>query len=208
MAGHVEGQNTAIKLMKHIFTNTPIEVATFWWLSTENKHKRSQEELDYLADLYAIVLENIDDFLTQMKVNFRWIGNENGMPEKVMHVLKTFAKKHVYNTAKHMIIAINYGWRDEIIRGVQKLVAAGKKATEITAEAVSQSLDLGDLPPIELVIRSKGEFARRTSGFASWWIGYAELYFSAQYFPDLLPPVLDEALAWFDSIAEHRNYGK
>lgn len=208
MAGHMEWQNTAVKLMRYIFTETPIEVATFWWLSTENQKKRSQEELDYLADLYAMVLESVDDFYKEMKITFRRIGNREWLPIKVLHVLDTFAKKHSYWGKKHAVIAINYWWRDEIVRGVQKLVAAWKKAIDITADALSEVLDLGWLPPIDLVIRSKGEFAKRTSWFASWWIGYAELYFTHHFFPDVLPPVLDEALAWFDSIAQHRNYGK
>ena len=56
--------------------------------------------------------------------------------------------------------------------------------TTVTEEDISKSLDLGNVPPIELVIRTKGDQAQRTSGFMSRWIGYAELYFTAKKCPE------------------------
>ncbi|MFZ5341246.1 MAG: undecaprenyl diphosphate synthase family protein [Patescibacteria group bacterium] len=50
--------------------------------------------------------------------------------------------------------------------------------------------------------------SRRLSGFMLWWIGYAELYFTEKKFPDFKIPELDEALKWFDSISDKRNFGK
>lgn len=69
-------------------------------------------------------------------------------------------------------------------------------------------MDLGDFPPIELVIRTKGKMAQRLSGFMTWWISYAELYFSDKYFPDFTVNELQKVLEWFNSIVEYRNYGK
>jgi undecaprenyl diphosphate synthase len=69
-------------------------------------------------------------------------------------------------------------------------------------------LDLGNIPPIELVIRTKGDQAQRTSGFMSRRIGYAELYFTAKKCPEFEVPDYQEALTWFDKMANLRNYGK
>jgi len=59
-----------------------------------------------------------------------------------------------------------------------------------------------------MVIRTKSEVAQRTSGFASWAIGYAELYFSDVLCPDFGIEEFEKSLAWFDSIAKDRNFGK
>lgn len=208
MAGHLEWQNTAIKLMKYIFSETPIEVATFWWLSTENSKKRSQEELDYLSEMYEVVLNSINDFLVEQKVSFRWIGSPEWLPQKVIKVLRDCQETHQYDTPRTLVIAINYWWQDEIVRWVKSLVASWIKPDEVTADRLWQSLDLWDLPCVELVVRTKGEYAKRTSWFMSWRIWYSEIFFSDKYYPDMLPTELEKVLEWFDGIAQYRNYGK
>jgi undecaprenyl diphosphate synthase len=69
-------------------------------------------------------------------------------------------------------------------------------------------MDFGDLPPLDLVIRTKGDMAKRTSGFLSRWIGYAELFFSKLQFPTFRVEDMKEALQRFDSIINYRNFGK
>jgi undecaprenyl diphosphate synthase len=103
-----------------------------------------------------------------------------------------------------MIFAINYSGRDEILRGVQALIQSGQ---EITEEALSSHMDLANIPPVDLVLRTKGDTSRRLSGFMSWWIGYAELYFTPTLYPALTTDEVAESIAWFDSIASARNFG-
>jgi undecaprenyl diphosphate synthase len=103
-----------------------------------------------------------------------------------------------------MIFAINYSGRDEILRGVQALIASGK---EITEEALSSSMDLANIPPVDLVLRTKGDTSRRLSGFMSWRIGYAELYFTPTLYPALTTDEVAESIKWFDSISSARNFG-
>ena len=78
--------------------------------------------------------------------------------------------------------------------------------TNITEEEISNSLDLGNMPPIELVIRTKGDQAQRTSGFMSWRIGYAELYFTPKKCPELDTQEYEKALNRFNDMANLRNY--
>jgi undecaprenyl diphosphate synthase len=78
----------------------------------------------------------------------------------------------------------------------------------ITENDITQSLDLGNIPPIELIIRTKWDQAQRTSGFMSWWIGYAELYFTAKKCPEFDIQEYQKALIRFDEIASLRNYWK
>lgn len=73
-------------------------------------------------------------------------------------------------------------------------------------EKLSKYMDLGALPPVELVVRTKGDEAQRTSGFMARWIGYAELFFSPKTYPDYKGADLDETLKRFNDIADKRNY--
>lgn len=158
--------------------------------------------------MYKIVEEDLDGFLKEHKVNFKPIGDLDGITDDFREYLLHKQEKNTYDTDRYFIFAINYGGRDEIVRGVRKLAEEKKDLTQITEEDISTSLDLGTLPPIELVIRTKGDQAQRTSGFMSWWIGYAELYFTEKKCPELDIPEYTKALDWFDKMADLRNYGK
>ena len=117
---------------------------------------------------------------------------------------ETFA----FPTEKYMTLAINYGGRDEVIRGIKKRAKEDGNAEQLTEEKFSSYMDFGDIPTIDLVIRTKSELASRISGFMLRWIGYAELFFSAYYFPDFGITQLEEALMRFDERAQARNFGK
>jgi undecaprenyl diphosphate synthase len=91
---------------------------------------------------------------------------------------------------------------------VRTLAQEAVDLTEVTIDQLSRSMDLWRFPPVELVIRTKGDIATRLSGFLSRWIGYAELYFTSTKFPDFGPAHFDQAVERFDQIAAQRNYGK
>ncbi len=211
--GHTEWFNNVVKLTKYIFTQTPIQAVTVWWLSTENLKNRSKKELDYLFDIYKNWWENIDKFLKENKINFKRIWSEKWLPSNLVEFLKEKQKIHKYNSDRYNIVAINYWWRDEIIRGINALLEDYKKFgnkffDEIDENTFTKYLDLADIPPVDLVIRTKWWVAKRLSGFMLWWIGYAELYFTEKYFPDFDIDELNKALEWFDSIYTERNFGK
>ncbi|HCB51326.1 TPA: hypothetical protein DEP21_01975 [Patescibacteria group bacterium] len=177
-------------------------------MSTENTKKRPKEEFDFLMNMYKEMGDRLDKVLTKNQVNFKWIGNPDGITEDFKNYLQDKEKTLSFNTNKYCIFAINYGGRDEILRGIKKLADQGIDFKNITEEALSDSLELSNVSPIELVIRTKGDEAQRTSGFMSRWIGYAELYFTAKKCPELDIPTYKEALNWFNNISEKRNFGK
>jgi undecaprenyl diphosphate synthase len=80
-----------------------------------------------------------------------------------------------------VILALNYGGRDEIVRALKRLLAAGK-TSPLNEEAIAACLDNPDIPDPDLVIRSAGEF--RTSNFLLWEGAYAEYHISGKFWPD------------------------
>ena len=79
-------------------------------------------------------------------------------------------------------MAINYGGRDEIVRGIKKLAACQTPSDEIDEDALSSSFDIPDLPDVDLLIRTGGE--KRLSNFLLWHASYAELVFTDTLWPD------------------------
>ncbi len=195
-----------LELIRYTFTQTDAKVFTLWGLSTENAKERPKEEYDFLMNMYKLVEEDLDDFLLANKVNFKAIGDLDGITPDFKEYLLAKTARTKCDSDRYFVFAINYGGRDEIIRGVQKLAQQNTDLSQVTEDQLSEALDLGDLPPVELIIRTKGDFAQRTSGFMSRRMGYAELYFTAKKCPEFEVEEYQEILKWFDAMANHRNY--
>jgi undecaprenyl diphosphate synthase len=204
--GHSAGQKNSIELLKFLVT-TPVRVATFWGLSTENLRQRSSLECAGLFALFDSALSGLDILFGEQKINFRRVGSPVWIPERTLNSFLAFQTKHTYTDPKlTAVFAINYGGRDEIVRGIDRRQQAW--SPQLTEENFGQYLDFGDLPVIDLVIRTKSEEAQRVSGFMSRWIGYAELYFSQLTFPDFAPTELQKAIERWSDRADKRNFGK
>jgi len=209
MDGHFAWAKNTIDLFKHIFSTTEVKVVTWRFLSTENLKNRSETEIEFIFGIYKIIGNDLDEFFGENHINFKWIGNPDGISDDFREFLENKEKTFSFpDSDRYAVIAINYGGRDEIIRGIKKMAKHEQHIDDITEETLSQYMDLGGLPNVEMVIRTKGDEAQRTSWFMSWWIGYAELYFTPHTYPAFWPKEVDESLIWFDSVADKRNYGK
>lgn len=206
--GHKAGFENFRKLANYCFSQTTIEILTSRGASTENIKERSPEELEYLYEIYQMITQDIIDLHTNYGVGFRWIGSEEWLPINLVEFFHEQEKTYPSRNGKYFILAVNYGWNDEILRGINSFLQTHPSSTHITADNISSSMDLWDLAPVDLVIRTKGKMAKRLSGFMTWWIAYAELYFSDYYFPDFNNDELQKALEWYNSIVEYRNFGK
>lgn len=197
-----------VELIQYTFTQTDVKVFTLRGLSTENAKKRSAAELDFLMTMYKLVDDALDKILLDNHVNFKRIGNPAWITADFKEYLDNKERLTKCDSDKYFVFAINYGWRDEILRGIHTLAQQGIDMQTVNEEQLSEALDLAPLPTIDLVIRTKGDEAQRTSGFMSWRIGYAELYFTPTKCPAFDVPEFQKALNWFDSVSEKRNYGK
>jgi undecaprenyl diphosphate synthase len=197
----------AVEIVAHTFTQTNIQVCTIRGLSTENTQNRPPEEFDFLMKMYKLVDDDLDRILIENQVNFKWIGNPDGITADFKEYLDQKIQKCKCDSEKYFIFAVNYWWRDEILRAIKKIVKQGM-IEQINESLLSSAMDLWTLPNIDLVIRTKWDQAQRTSGFMSWRIGYAELYFTTVKCPDFSVSEYQKALMRFDSIAAARNFGK
>lgn len=208
LQGHIEGKENANRLAQYLFEKTPIKVLTLRWLSTENLKERSQAELDNLFELFETVTDWLKDLMRKEKINLKWMWSELGLPKKLVEFFRDQENEFTFESDRYLCLCINYGGRDEILRWIEKRYESWAPKELLTEKDFGSYLDFGWLPVIDLVIRTKGEVAKRVSGFMSRRIGYAELFFSELFFPDFDKDQLEKALERYNTVCEHRNFGK
>ncbi|MBQ0050662.1 MAG: di-trans,poly-cis-decaprenylcistransferase [Treponema sp.] len=179
-AGHKEGLTSAKKIVAAA-AKLGIKYVTLYTFSTEN-WKRAQEEVGFLMNLIRGHLRAEFEFYKKNGIRVSHIGDLAGLPEDVQKEIIN-AKKDTENfTGTTCILAINYGSRDEIVRGVKKIIESNTKAEDVTEDLITASLDTENAPAVDLLIRTGGE--QRLSNFMLWQCAYAEFVFTDTLWPD------------------------
>jgi len=176
--GHHEGLETA-KRIAAAAADLGLKYLTLYIFSTEN-WKRTEQEVGYLMNLIRDHLRSEFAFYKSHHIRIEHIGNLDGLPKDIQTDIKNAKAETAAFTGLTLVLAINYGGRDEIVRGVQKLVQEG--ATQVTEDTLSRSFDIPELPDLDLLIRTGGE--KRLSNFLLWHSAYAELLFTDTLWPD------------------------
>jgi undecaprenyl diphosphate synthase len=171
---------------------------TLYAFSTEN-WKRSTEEVLGLMGLFARYIRREAEALSAEGVRMRFIGERGRLDPKLQDLMGWIETRTAGNNRLDLIVAINYGGRDEIVRAARKLAAlaaAGDLDPALVDDAaVSAALDTRDVPDPDLVIRTSGE--SRVSNFLLWQAAYAEFEFTPVLWPDFTPEILSEILDRF-----------
>ncbi len=203
--GHRAGAR-AVRTVVEYCLKRGIGALTLFAFSSENWN-RPEDEVGALMRLFLRVLESEVDELTRQKVRLRFIGDRSRFPEAI-RLRMAAAERIVLPDAKlTLTLAAGYGGRADIARAAQKLaerVREGSLAPEQINEAtLAEAMDLADLPPPDLFIRTGGE--HRISNFLLWQLAYTELWFTDVLWPDLDDALLDNALA--DFAGRERRFG-
>lgn len=205
---HKAGFEHSKKLVEYCFLQTEVECITLRWASTENIQERSPQELEYLYDIYQTIDDDMKEFYLEHGIGYKRIWSSEWLPDKLVDFFHQQEKKFISKNGKYIILAVNYGGNDEIIRGINSLLQNNPNLQSVSEQQLSDTMDLWSFPAVDLVIRTKGEMAKRLSGFMTRWISYAELYFSDKFFPDFSIEELQKALERYDSIVKYRNFWK
>ena len=188
-AGHLAGADN-IRTVAIAADELGIKYLTLYAFSTEN-WKRSADEVGYLMKLPAYLFGRYMEEFLQRGYRIRLIGDLSALPAATRKVLLDAAERSQANDGLNLIIAINYGSHDEILRAVNNYaadVAAGRAEQGIDEAGFEQYLMTKDFPPVDLLIRTGGE--QRISNYLLWQIAYAELEFIPEAWPDFTPEVL------------------
>lgn len=192
-----------IKTVIDVCLRNNIEYATFWALSTENIKSRSDQELKYLYDL----LEQIPEFLNEMIekwLKFETIWDLDLLPESTKNVLLDLKNKTKNNSSITLILAVWYGWRNEIIRWIKKFVLSWGDIGKLDEKSFLDYLDTWKFPEPDLLIRTWWDV--RLSWFMQYVSDYSEYYFTQKKWPEFDEIELNKAIEKFTR--SKRNFWK
>jgi undecaprenyl diphosphate synthase len=202
--GHLEGLNAAKRVIKAA-CGLGVKYLTLYAFSTEN-WKRSPDEVSFIMGLVIRYLRAEMDFYRENRIRVRHAGDFAGLPANVQKEFAGSMADTACFKGMQVILAVNYGGRDEIARAFKRLAASYAENGDmegIAEKDISAHLDNPDIPAPDLIIRSAGEF--RISNFLLWESAYSELYFSNKLWPDWEKEDLEAAIADFK--ARERRYG-
>jgi undecaprenyl diphosphate synthase len=173
-----------------------IQVLTIFSFSSENWSRPPAEVRDLMGLLRRFIRHDLAE-LHRSNVRVRVIGEREGLAPDIRHLLEEAEELTRNNDGLIVVVAFNYGARQEIARAARRLAAdvlAGKLPLEgVTEEALASYLDASDLPDPDVVIRTSGE--QRLSNFLLWQSAYSELVFVPAYWPDFDRATLEGAIA-------------
>ena len=197
--GHDAGMKRIVKLVDSVRA-AGIKYLTLYALSTENL-SRPQEELDGLYVLFRRYFEEYAPKLVESDVEIRIIGDISALPQDVAEKMTAVCARSKKDAAFHLVFAVNYGGRAEIVRAANLAAEMGGKVTE---ENFSRFLYTRDIPDPDMIIRTGGEL--RLSNFLLWQSAYSELYFTDTLFPDFDEKELGRALREY--ARRNRRFGR
>lgn len=200
--GHQAGLEVTKKIVKAA-ADLGIKNLTLYAFSTEN-WKRAEEEVGFLMNLIHKNLCNELNFYKENHIKLRHIGNFEGLPDQIQQDFSDAMEDTKDFTGLTLNIAVNYGGRDEITRGVKKIIQNKIPSDKITEETIRQNLDLADCPDVDLLIRTGGEY--RISNFLLWHAAYSEFIFSDTLWPDYNREEFEKHIEAYQN--RHRRFGK
>jgi len=175
-------------------------VLTVFAFSSENWN-RPVEEVSGLMDLMVGALGREVPKLSQDGVRLHFIGERDGLSEKISAGLVQAEAATAHNNRLVLNVCFNYGGRWDIAKAAAAIVARGDVLTEANLDA---AMALSHVPDPDLFIRTGGE--QRLSNFLLWQSAYSELFFSDRLWPEFDEKALDEAIGAFQ--LRERRYGQ
>ena len=206
VAGHKAGVD-AVRAVIETAVHYEIPALTLFAFSSEN-WRRPPLEVKALMDLFVYVLKREVDKLHDNNIRLRIIGNTHGLSAELQKLIVAAETKTMANTGLQLSIAANYGGRWDILEAAKKL-ASEIKDNGVSPDSVSEDdfgkyLCLGDLPGVDLCIRTSGE--QRISNFLLWQMAYAEFVFVDTLWPEFKHQKMVDTLVQFGQ--RQRRFGQ
>lgn len=203
--GHAQGAKNVEKICEEAH-RMGIKYLTVYAFSTEN-WRRPEDEVEALMKLLRNYLKDCLKTSSKNNMRVRVIGDISKLSEDLQDRIKELEEKSAGNTGLNFQVALNYGSRDEMIRGMKKMLKDydAKKILleQIDEEVFAGYLDTKDIPDPDLMIRTSGE--QRLSNYLLWQLAYAEFYFTDVLWPDFNKEELIKAIEYYNG--RDRRFG-
>jgi undecaprenyl diphosphate synthase len=203
--GHWEGAEVLTEIVRAA-ARWGIKTLTVYAFSTEN-WSRSGAEIDSLMNLFQIYLSTKQDLMIREGICLNAIGDLTGLPEQLQKTLYKTIEATRSGQRINLVIALNYGGRDEIKRVISRILKQNEQEkippNELTEKLIAQYLDTSPWGDPDFLIRTGGEF--RLSNFMLWQLSYTEFYISEVFWPQFTPQFFHQALLSYQN--RQRRFG-
>jgi undecaprenyl diphosphate synthase len=196
------GHSKGIKVVENIIeeaVSKKIKYLTLFTFSTEN-WKRPKSEIKFLISILKKYIQKELNNLIKKKIKLKIIGNLDKFPKSLKLKLKNAEKLTRSNNKIQIIIALNYGSKEEIINTVKKL---NNSSIRINEKNISENLYTKNIPDPEILIRTGNR--NRLSNFLLWQLSYTEIYFVSKLWPDFTRKDFSKIINNFSKVK--RNFG-
>lgn len=204
--GHKAGEQ-AVQTTIEACAELGVEVLTLFAFSSEN-WRRPEDEVQHLMSLFLRALQQRVAELNDNNVCLRFIGARGAFSSSLQKGMAEAEALTANNTGLTVVVAVNYGGQWDIVEAAKQVaeqVANGSiTPSSITDEYFSRYIQLADLPAVDLLIRTGGEY--RVSNFLLWQFAYSELYFSPVLWPDFNTETLAQAVNEYKG--RQRRFGR
>ena len=206
IAGHRQGIKS-VREITNICSDIGVKYLTLYTFSTENWN-RPQKEVDALMMLLLNTIKNEINDIHKNNLVLSTIGNIEVLPKNIKKEISNGVDLTSNNTGLNLILAINYGSRQEIIIAVNNIIKKNNKGeidpSIIDEDFFSSFLSTKNIPDPDLLIRTGGEL--RISNFLLWQCAYTEIYLTDTFWPDFRKQKLIESITAFQK--RERRFGK
>lgn len=200
MLGHKKGAEVLVSVIKELNKINEIKYASFFAFSTENWN-REQKEIDAIFHLIGEMFEKNEQEFNNLNIKFVVMGDISRFPVVMQEKLIKVQENSKNNSGLTVLLALNYGGRDDIAQAVNKLLKANFKS--VTEEDIKRNLLSYPAPDIDFLIRTSGE--QRVSNFMLFQLAYSEMYFPKYCWPALTKKRLYKALKIYSK--RNRRFG-
>ncbi|MBC8525585.1 MAG: isoprenyl transferase [Candidatus Cloacimonetes bacterium] len=169
-----------------------IKYLTLYAFSTENWRRPEKEAKAVLTLIENTLIREINN-LAKNNVIVHFIGSQKDLSKRFIKKINDSYQRTKNNTGLNLILAINYGGRNEILEAVEKMLQ--KQINKLTIDEFSNYLYTSKFPDPDLVIRTSGVI--RLSNFLIWQTAYSELWFTDTLWPDFTPEEYMQAILDF-----------
>ncbi|MBQ1275742.1 MAG: di-trans,poly-cis-decaprenylcistransferase [Flavobacteriales bacterium] len=204
--GHANGVASVRKAIKASL-DMGVKVLTLYAFSQENWNRPAAEVEALMLLMVSNMKQELPSFIEQ-GVRFRYIGNRAALSDEVREEFDYCERQTAHCERLTLVIAVSYSAREELAMAAQKIarraVEGEIRVEDIDVEMMEENLYAGDLPSVDLMIRTSGEI--RISNFLLWQVAYAEFYFTDLYWPDFDEKEYEKAVEYYGS--RERRFGK
>ena len=196
------GHSKGIEVVENIIeeaVSKKIKYLTLFTFSTEN-WKRPKSEIKFLISILKKYIQKELNNLIKKKIKLKIIGNLDKFPKSLKLKLKNAEKLTRSNNKIQIIIALNYGSKEEIVNTVKKL---NNSSIRINEKNISENLYTKNIPDPEILIRTGNR--NRLSNFLLWQLSYTEIYFVSKLWPDFTRKDFSKIINNFSKVK--RNFG-